>query len=84
MDLSVPVTHTKIHCKLKSYKTKVYLTYGPINVRIENSYVGVLEPASDSGSMVQAIILTINSAFLIFRIVFCTHKIEKRAKGFHR
>ena len=84
MDLSVPVTHTKIHCKLKSYKTKVYLTCGPINVRIENSYVGVLEPASDTGSMVQAIILTINSVFLIFLIVFCTHKIEKKAKGFHR
>ena len=81
MDLSVPVTHTKIHCKLKSYKTKVYLTYRTIKVRIKNSYVGVLEAASDSGSMVHAIFLTINSVFLIFRIVFCTHKIGKRAKG---
>ena len=84
MDLSVPVTHTKIHCKLKSYKTKVYLTYRPIKVRIENSYVGVLEAASDSSSMAHAIFLTISSVFLIFRIVFCTLKIGKRAKGFPR
>ena len=84
MDLSVPVTHTKIHCKLKSYKTKVYLTYRPIKVRIENTYVGALEAASDSASMVRATFLTINSVFLIFRIVFCTHKIEKRTKGFPR
>ena len=81
MDLSVPVTHTKIHCKLKSYKTKVYLTYRTIKVRIKNSYVGVLEAASDSGSMVHVIFLTINSVFLIFLIVFSTHKIGKQAKG---
>ena len=79
MDLSVPVTHTKIHCKLKSYKTKVYLTYRTIKVRIKNSYVGVLEAASDSGSMVHAIVLTISSVFLIFRIVFCTHKTGKKS-----
>ena len=79
MDLSIPVTHTKIHCKFKSYKTKVYLTYRPIKIRIE---VGALEAASDSGSMVHAIFVTINSVFLNFHIVFCTHKIGKRAKGF--
>ena len=84
MDLSVPVTHTKIHCKLKSHKIKVYLTYRPIKIRIENSYVGVLEAASDSSSMAHAIFLTISSVFLIFRIVFCTLKIGKRAKGFPR
>ena len=72
MDLSVPVTHIRIHCKLKSYKTKVYLTYRPMKVRIEYSYAGVLEAASDSGSMAHAIFLTINLVFLIFRIVFCT------------
>ena len=84
MYVSVPVTHTKIHCKLISGKTKVYLTYRTIKVRIEYSYAGVLEAASDSGSMVHAVFLTINSVFLIFRIVFCTHKIGKRAKGFPR
>ena len=63
MDLSIPVTHTKIHCKFKSYKTKVYLTYRPIKKRIE---VGALEAASDSGSMVHAIFLTINSVFSNF------------------
>ena len=84
MDLSVPVSHTKIHCKLKSYKTKVYLTYRPIKVRIENCYVGVQEAASDSCSMADAKFLTVNFFFLIFRIVFCTHKTGKRAKGFSR
>ena len=81
MDLNIPVIHTKIHCKFKSYKTKAYLTYRPIKVGIE---VGSLEAASDSGSMVNAIFLAINSVFLIFRIVFCTHKIGKRAKEFPR
>ena len=84
MNLNVPVTLTKIHCKLKSYKTKVYLTYRPIKVRIENSYVDVLEAASDSGSMIHAIFLIINSVFLIFRLVFCTHKIGKGAQRFPR
>ena len=55
-----------------------------MKVRIEYSYVGVLEAASDSGSMAHAIFLTINSVFVIFSIVFCTHKIGKRAKGFLR
>ena len=55
MDLNVPVTHTKIHCKVKSYKNKVYLTYRPIKVRMENTYVGTLEAVFDSGSMVHAI-----------------------------
>ena len=81
MDLSIPVTHTKIQCKFRSYKTKVYLTYRPIKVRIE---VGALETASNSASMLHAIFLTINSVFLIFHIVFCTHKIGKRAKEFPR
>ena len=84
MDLSVPITHTMIHCKLKLYKTKVYLTHRHIKIRIENSYAGVLEAASDSGSMVHPIVLTINPIFLIFRFVFCTHKTGKRAKGFSR
>ena len=55
-----------------------------MKVRIEYSYVGVLKAASDSGSMAHAIFLTINSVFLIFRIVFCTHKIGKITKGFPR
>ena len=69
MNLSVPVTHTRIHCKLRLYKT-----HRPIKIRIENSYAWVLEAASDSGSMVHVLFLTINSIFLIFRIVLCTHK----------
>ena len=84
MDLNVPITHTMIHCKLKLYKTKVYLTHRHIKIRIENSYVGVLEGASDSGSMVHAIVLTINSIFLILQIVLSPHKTGKRAKGFSR
>ena len=63
MDLNIPISHTIIHCKLKLYKTKVYLTHRHIKIRIENSYVGVLEAAFDSGSMVHAIVLTINSIF---------------------
>ena len=52
---------------------------------MENYYVGVLEAASDSGSaIVHAIFLTFNSVFLIYRIVFCTDKIGKRAKGIPR
>ena len=84
MELGVPVTHTAIHCKLKTYKTKVYLTYRPIKVRIENSYTGVQETASDSVSMADATFLIVNFIFLIFCIVFCTHKTRKRAKGFPR
>ena len=84
MDLNVPITHTMIHCKLKLCKTKVYLSHRHIKIRIENSYVGVLEAASDSGSMVHAIVLTINSIFLILQIVFSPHKTGKRAKGFSR
>ena len=84
MDSNVPIAHTMIHCKLKLYKTKVYLTLRQIKIRIENSYVGVLDGASGSGSMVHAIVLTINSVFLNLRIVFWTHKTGKRAKGFSR
>ena len=84
MDLSEPITHTMIHCKLKLYKTKVYLTHRHIQIRIENSYTGVLEAVSDLGSMVHAIVLTINPIFLIFRFMFCTHKTGKRAKKFSR
>ena len=84
MDLSVPITHTMIHYKLKLCKTKVCLTHRYIKTRIENSYAVVLAAASDSGSMVHAIVLTINPIFLILRIVFCTHKTGKRAKGFSR
>ena len=61
MELGVPVTHTAIHCKVKTYKTKVYLTYRLIQGRIENSYIGVQEVASDSGSM--ATFLTVNFFF---------------------
>ena len=82
MDFKGPVTHTTIHCKLKLCKTKVYLTHRPNKIRIGNPYAEVLEAASDSGFMVHAIFLTINSVCLIFRIVFCTHKIEKRTKRF--
>ena len=82
MDLSVPIAHTMNHCKFKLYKTKVYLIHRHINIRIENSYTGVLEAASDSGSMVHAVVLTINSTFLILRIVFSTHKTGKRAQGY--
>ena len=82
MDFKVPVTHTTIHCKLKLCKTKVYLTHRPNKIRIGNPYAEVLEAASDSGFMVHAIFLTINSVCLIFRIVFCTHKIEKRTRDF--
>ena len=57
MDLSVPVTHTRIHSKLKLYKTKVYLTHRPVKKRIETSYIWILEAAFDSGSMVPAIFL---------------------------
>ena len=63
MELGVPVTHTAIHCKLKTYKTKVYLTYRLIKVRIENSCVGVEEVVSDSGSVADATFLTINFFF---------------------
>ena len=84
MELGVPVTHTAIHCKLKTYKTKVYLTYRLIKVRIENSYIGVQEAVSNSGSMADATFLTVNFFFLIFRIVFCTDKTGKRAKVFSR
>ena len=84
MDLNVPITHTMIHCKLKLYKTKIYLTNRHVEKRIENSYAGVLEGASDSGSMVHAIVLTINSIFFILFIMFCNHKTGKRAKGFSR
>ena len=83
MELGVPVTHTAIHCKLKTYKTKVYLTYRLIKVRIENSYIRVQEAASNSGSMADATFLTVNF-FLLFRIVFCTDKTGKRAKVFSR
>ena len=73
---------TKIDCNFKLYKTKDYLTHRLVKIRIENSYVGILEAASDSGSLIHAIFLTVNSVSLIFCIVFCTHKIVKRAKGF--
>ena len=68
MDLSVPIAHNMIHCKFKLCKTKVCLTHRHINIRIENSYAGVLEAASDSGSTVHAVVLTISSTFLILRI----------------
>ena len=82
MDLNVPITHTMIHCKLKLYKTKVYLTHRHIKIRIENSYVGVLEGASDSGSMVHAIVLTINSIFLFFASCFVLIRLEKELSVF--
>ena len=84
IDLNVPITHTTIHCKLKLCKTKVYLTHRHIKMRTENSCVGVLEAASGSSSMVHAIVLTINSIFLILHIVFCSRKTGKRAKRFTR
>ena len=83
MDLNVPVTHTKIHCKLNSCKTKVYLTPRPIRIRIENSYFGVLEAGSNSGSMVHAIFLTINSVFFLFFVsCFVLIRLEKEPRDF--
>ena len=60
------------------------MTHRHIKITIENSYVGVLEAAPDSDSMLHAIVFTINSNVLILRIVFWTHKTGKRAKGFSR
>ena len=84
MDLKVLITHRMIHCKLKLYKTKVYLNHSPIQIKIENSCALVPEAESDLDSLVHTIFRTVHLIFLIFCITFYTHKRGKTARELSR